>query len=151
MKNPPSFFDCTPVPGEPGWFSWNLVDDRRFNQQVMGPLKVRSDGDRARLRMTPELRHSNLQDMIHGAVTLSLIDIALFAGMHMLGDGDAGMAVTLELSTQFVGAGRMDEPLDAIVEKVRETGRLMFLRGEVVQSDHVVASFSGIIRKASRK
>jgi acyl-coenzyme A thioesterase PaaI-like protein len=61
------------------------------------------------------------------------------------------MAVTLELSTQFVGAGKVDRPLDAVVELVRETGRMMFLRGMVVQEDDTVASFSGIVRKARRK
>ena len=41
--------------------------------------------------------------------------------------------------------------LDAVVEVLRETGRLMFLRGQVVQGeddDHIVAAFSGLIRKA---
>ena len=74
--------------------------------------------------------------------------------MHVLGDDDAGMAVTLELSTQFIGAGRLDEPLDAVVEIMRETRRLLFLRGEVVQGDddsHLVAAFSGLVRKPSRR
>jgi len=62
--------------------------------------------------------------------------------------------VTLDLSTQFVGAGRVGEPLDAVVELVRETGRLIFLRGLVVQGEgdsHIVLSFAGTIRKASGK
>ena len=62
--------------------------------------------------------------------------------------------MTLDLSTQFVGGGRLDEPLDAVVEQVRETGRLIFLRGLVVQGpgdEHIVLSFAGTIRKASRK
>lgn len=59
--------------------------------------------------------------------------------------------MTLELSTQFIGAGKPDQPLDAVVEVLRETGRLLFLRGEVVQGDHLVAGFTGLVRKASRK
>ena len=152
MQNPPSFFACEPIADAPGWYSWDLKDQTRFNAVVMGPLRVRPEGERARLRMMPQRHHTNLQDMIHGAVTLSLIDIALFAGMHMLRESDAGMAVTLELSTQFIGAGRVDAPLDAVVEVMRETGRLMFLRGEVVQGEddqHLVAAFSGLVRKAS--
>ncbi len=152
MKKPPSFFDCEPIDGDSGWYSWDLKDDTRFNAVVMGPLRVRQEGERARLRMMPEQKHTNLQDMIHGAVTLSLIDIALFSGMHMLRESDAGMAVTLELSTQFIGGGKVDRPLDAVVEVLRETRRLMFLRGEVVQGpndEHLVAAFSGMVRKAS--
>ena len=104
--------------------------------------------------MLPERKHSNLGDNVHGAVTLALVDIALFAASHQFGALDAGHSVTLDLSTQFVGAGRVGEPLDAIVELVRETGRLIFLRGLVVQGagdDHIVLTFAGTIRKASRK
>src|SRR3546814_16991066 len=64
-----------------------------------------------------------------------LVDIALFAASHQFGSLNAGHSVTLDLSTQFVGAGRIGEPLDAVVELVRETGRLIFLRGLVVQGE----------------
>ena len=151
MKAPPEFFHVDEVPGEPGWLTWDLKDESRFNLQVMGPMRIRKEGDRSRLRMFPERRHTNLQDSIHGATTLGLIDIALFSAMHLLGDGEAGMAVTLELSTQFIGAGKPDEPLDAVTQIMRETRRLVFVRGEVVQGDHIVAAFSGLIRKPSTR
>ncbi|MXO90388.1 PaaI family thioesterase [Pontixanthobacter aquaemixtae] len=151
MRAPPDFFTYEPVPDHPGWYSWNMVDDTRFNTQVMGPMMVRQEGQKCRLRMFPEHKHTNLQDMIHGATTLSLIDISLFSAMHVLRQSEAGMAVTLELSTQFIGAGKPDEPMDAVVEVMRETGRLMFMRGEVVQGDHLVAAYSGLVRKASPK
>ena len=38
-------------------------------------------------------------------------------------------------------------PLDAVCEIVRETGSMVFVRGTVVQEDHAVASFSGIVKK----
>lgn len=104
-----------------------------------------------RLRMMPGRQHSNLHDAVHGGATLSLIDISLFAAMRILLGGDATGAVTLDLSTQFIGRGRLDQPLDAIVEVLRETGRLVFMRGMVEQHDHRVAAFSGTIRKASTK
>ncbi|MGB7408618.1 MAG: PaaI family thioesterase [Pontixanthobacter sp.] len=150
MRASPEYFTCVPLPDHPGWHSWDMKDDTRFNSQVMGPLMVRQEGAKCRLRMLPERKHTNLQNMIHGAVTLSLIDISLFSAMHILRESETGMAVTLELSTQFIGGGRVDEPLDAVVEIMRETGRLMFIRGEVVQDDHLVAAFSGLVRKASR-
>lgn len=143
-------FDYREHPDHPGWFTWNLRDATRFNGVVMGEMLVRTEGAQCRLRMFPERKHTNLQEMIHGAVTLSLIDLALFAAMRTLTVGDPGPAVTLELSTQFIGAGRPDEPLDAVVEVMRETGRLLFLRGTVEQADHLVASFSGLVRKATR-
>ena len=67
-----------------GWVSWNLKDQSRFNAFIE-PLSVRvepptDDGrPRARVRMLPERKHSNLGDNVHGAVSLALVDIALFA------------------------------------------------------------------------
>ena len=133
--------------GEDGWYSWNLVDETRYNTAVLGKMHVRREGDQRRLRMFPERKHTNLGDNIHGAVTLGLIDIALFATMHVCGSGDAGPSVTVELSSQFVDAGDPSEPLDAVTEIVRETGRMLFLRGQAVQGDRIVASYSGIVRK----
>ena len=54
--------DYHPIPGEEGWFSWNLKDATRYNGVVLGPLKVRHEqvGDRryTRLRMIPEHKHT---------------------------------------------------------------------------------------------
>ncbi|BDW82762.1 hypothetical protein MACH24_22000 [Erythrobacter sp. Dej080120_24] len=141
-------FEHGPDPENPGWRHWNLKDQTLFNGAVMGKLITRVDPDgKARLRMFPQRHHQNLQGIIHGAVTLSLIDIALFTTMHNIGSGNAGPSVTLELSTQFVGGGDPDRPMDAVTEIVRETGKLVFVRGLVEQEEDVVASFSGIVRK----
>lgn len=152
MELPENVFEHGPDPENPGWRHWNLKDQTLFNGAVMGRLITRVDENgRSRLRMIPERRHANLQGIVHGAVTLSLIDISLFTTMHTLGSGNAGPSVTLELSTQFVGAGDLGRPLDSVTEIVRETGSLVFVRGTVEQEDHMVASFSGIVRKMQRR
>jgi len=141
-------FEHGPDPEHPGWRHWNLKDQTLFNGAVMGKLITRVDEDgRSRLRMFPERKHENLQGIIHGAVTLALIDISMFTTMHTIGSGQAGPSVTLELSTQFVGGGDMKRPLDAVNEIVRETGKLVFIRGQCMQDYDVVASYSGIVRK----
>ncbi|WP_435417471.1 PaaI family thioesterase [Parerythrobacter aurantius] len=142
-----TIFEHGPDPHNPGWRHWNLKDDTLFNGAVMGKLITRREDDKCRLRMFPERRHENLQGIIHGAVTLALIDISLFTTMHVVGSGNAGPSVTLELSTQFVGGGDPARPLDAVTEIMRETGKLVFVRGTVVQDEDIVASYSGIIRK----
>lgn len=149
-------FRYEPAEDHPGWFTWNLTDETRFNAQTMGRMltriEERADGVRvSRLRMFPERRHSNLLDAVHGGVTLALIDISLFAAMRTLLAGDAAGSVTLDLSTQFIGAGRVGEPLDAVVEVLRETGRLVFLRGLVEQGADTIAAFNGTIRKPTLK
>ena len=144
----PAFID-EPAEGHPGWRTWVLADPTRFND-LLGPLMYRVDGERVRVRMTPERRHSNLGDAVHGGALLGFIDVALFAAARGFGVLSAGRALTLDLSTQFIAAGRLAEPLEAQVELLRETGRLLFLRGLVVQDDDKIAAFAGTIRKPSR-
>ena len=69
----------------------------------------------------------------------------------MFGLIEAGAAVTLDLSVQFIGAGVIGKPLEAEVELLKETGRLLFMRGIVSQGDERVAAFSGTIRKPTKR
>lgn len=152
-----------PVPGAPGWWSWDFKREGLFNE-LLGPLQVcKTDDGRALVRMTPQERHSNLGDVMHGGALLGFIDISLFAGARVQGIEMVGRSVTVELQTQFIGAAVIGQPIDAEVELLRETRRLVFLRGTVHQHAghqhtghqqaraHLVASFSGIIRKSSRE
>ncbi len=128
-----------------------MTDETRYNGTVLGNMIVRSEGEgKARLRMFPGHRHSNLGNAVHGGTTLGFIDVALFGAARVFGLIDTGFAVTLDLSVQFIGAGKLDIPLDAEVELLRETRRLLFLRGLVVQGEDMVASFAGTIRKPAK-
>ena len=145
-------FVSEPDPEHPGWLSWQLRDGSRYNGQILGKLLVRhGEKDKAWVRMFPELRHSNYSDNLHGGTVLGFIDVSLFGAARLFGMIDVGPAVTVDLSVQFIGAGKIDNPLDAEVELLRETGRLLFLRGLVVQGDMKVAAFSGTIRKPSKR
>ncbi|TPG13286.1 PaaI family thioesterase [Sphingomonas koreensis] len=130
--------------------TWELSDPTRFNA-LLGPFLLRMEGEIARVRMTPRHEHSNLSDHLHGGALLGFIDIALFAAARGFEVITAGTAVTLDLSVQFIGGGKIGTPLEAQVELLRETGRLLFLRGLVVQEADKVASFSGTVRKPTRR
>ena len=126
---------------------WEILEEERFNT-LLEPFRVRKESETiARCRMWPQPIHSNLSDFVHGGVIMSFIDAALFSGARMLGVEHAGRSVTLDLSVQFISSSAIDQPLDAQVEILRETGRLVFLRGVVEQGEAKVAAFSGTIRK----
>ena len=145
-------FDNSADPDNPGWLKWDMTDPSRYNGTVIGKILVRSDGEgKARLRMFPGHMHSNLSGVVHGGTTLGFIDVAMFGASRMFGLIEAGTAVTLDLSVQFIGAGVIGEALDAEVELLKETGRLLFMRGLVVQGENRIAAFSGTIRKPTRK
>lgn len=150
---PTSAFIHKPDPDHPGWHTWDLVDRDRFNPVVMGKMLVRRDGERsARVRMVETLTmHANLHGNIHGAVTLGLIDIAMFATVYGVIGEDVAGSVTLDLTTQFVGSGRIGQSLDVISEVMKETGRLIFIRGTAVQGENLVATYMGTLRKPTRR
>ena len=138
-------------PAEPGWKRWQFRDPTRFNSFIE-PLHVRVDDGVARVRMYPRREHSNMRESVHGGALLGFIDVALFAGSRGLGVLGAGGAVTLDLSTQFIGAGKWGTALEARVELLRETGRLLFLRGLVVQDgEPTIASFTATLRKMGER
>jgi uncharacterized protein (TIGR00369 family) len=137
-----------PDPDHPGWWTWDLPDDARFHA-VIGKLLVREDGPgRATCRMFPEGRHSNLGDMVHGGAILTFVDMAFFAGGRVAG-AHVMRAVTLDCTVRFLSPGRIGVALDAEVELLRETKRLAFFAGRVVQEGELVAAFSGALRKFS--
>jgi acyl-coenzyme A thioesterase PaaI-like protein len=136
-------------PDLPGWKRWQILDQGRFNSFI-GALSVKLDGKIARVRTTFRHEHSNLRDHIHGGALAGFIDMALFAAGRSFGVL-SGPASTLDMSIQFITGGAIGVPTEAHIELLRETGRLLFLRGVVVQDEVMVASFLGTIRKPSQK
>ena len=133
----------------PGWKRWQFRDNTRFNAFIE-PLHVRVEGGIARVRMLPRHEHSNMRDHVHGGALLGFMDVALFAAARGFGVLSAGGAVTLDLSAQFIGGGLIGQPMEARIELLRETGRMLFLRGLVVQDGvPTIASFTGTLRKST--
>ena len=148
-----SAFIHEPDPEHPGWHTWDLADEDRFNPVVMGKLIVRPESDRsARLRMLEtKIMHGNMHGNVHGGVILSLVDVAMFATVFgVIGESAAG-SVTVDLSTQFLGSGRLGEPLDVVSEVMKETHRLIFIRGTVEQGNDLVATYMGTLRKPASR
>ncbi|RYD59222.1 MAG: PaaI family thioesterase [Sphingomonadales bacterium] len=117
----------------------------------MGAIRVRPEDGIVRVRMEPEIRHSNLRGHMHGGALLGFMDIALFAAARGFGVLTAGPASTIELSAQFIAGAELSEPVEARVELLRETARMLFLRAVITQSHGNVASFSGIVRKPTSR
>jgi uncharacterized protein (TIGR00369 family) len=135
-----------PDPDHPGWWTWDLPEDDRYNA-TLGKLLVRPDGEgRALCRMFPDKRQSNLGDVVHGGAILTFIDMAMFAGGYAAG-ADLGPSVTLDLSARFLSPALLGLPLDASIEVLRESRRLAVMRGLVEQEGVIVASWSGTLRK----
>ena len=142
-------FHWEPDRDNPGWHVWRAADRTLYNAFI-DPLRVRVEGDIARVRMRPVRQHANMSGRLHGGALLGFMDVALFAALRGFGNPGAGAGMTIDLTTQMMDAGRPDEEVEARIEVLKETGRLVFLRGLLVQGaalDHRVASFTGTVRK----
>lgn len=145
-------------PDHPGWQHWKLRDDHahRFNGSF-APMLVRKEGESlGRVRMFPRDSHSNIANNLHGGALLAFLDMAMFGGARIIGITAATSAVTADIQVQFVSAGRIDRAVDAMVELIRETRSLIFVRGLVVQSDDnggetTIASYTGLLKKLHQK
>jgi len=131
----------------PGWFTWDVSGPQRFNNAIGKLLVRRGEDGRGWCRMFPEQAHSNLGDKVHGGALMTFVDMALYAGGAMA-CANVAQAVTLDCSVQFLSPGELGEPLDAELELLSETGRLVFVRGRVVQGGRLVATYSACLRKA---
>lgn len=148
MSDATPFFTYEDDAENPGWKRWTTTDPTRFNS-FLGPLSVRVEGEIARVRMVPDHGHSNLRDNVHGGALLGFIDVAMFGACRGFGVLEAGGAVTLDLSAQFIGGAATGRAIEARVELLRETGRMLFVRGLVVQGEERIAAFSGTLRKST--
>ncbi|HEY0269701.1 MAG TPA: PaaI family thioesterase [Sphingomonas sp.] len=113
-----------------------------------GAIRSRAEGALARVRIATGPERANPMGALHGGFLLAFLDQAVFVGPVVLGRlALPDWAVTLNFATQFVAPGRIDVPLDCMVEFVSETGRLIFLRGQMEQEGRALLLFQATLRK----
>jgi uncharacterized protein (TIGR00369 family) len=144
----PKDFGYLPDPDNPGW-QVRKVRSGRFNDLFGDVWLLVEDGRHARLRVSPQPSHLNVNDDVHGGFLLALIDHAIFACPAAIGIPGSVGGVTIDLSTQFLRAVSGEKPVDAAVEVMRETGRMVFMRGLIEQEGAAAVSFSAVIRKGA--
>jgi acyl-coenzyme A thioesterase PaaI-like protein len=122
--------------------------DGRFNDLYRGVRARKESHATSRVRIETGRDRTNNAEALHGGFMLAFIDHAIFMGPIAAGRLPlGGHSVTLSLSTQFLARGRADVPLDCVIEIVSETGRLMFVRGQLEQEERVVLTFHATLRK----
>ena len=130
------------------WTVWSPKDPTRFSAQAIGDMLVRREGERSiRLRLHPEVRHTNISSRVHGGVLMTMIDVAMFTAAQTVTGKELYGSVTLDIGCNFMDSGVSGTPVDVVAECLRETGRLVFLRGLIVQDDRTLASFNATLRK----
>lgn len=126
-----------------GWCTW-LYGDEPF-ETLTGPFHLRDEPDgTTRCGVLPEARHTNATGVLHGGFLMTFADFAMFA---IARKELPGFAVTVSAHSDFVGAGRAGELLEATGEVVRATRSLVFVRGMMSQGATTVMTFSGVLKR----
>lgn len=124
-----------------------LQEPARFGALV-GYRLIAWQPDRAELELVLAERHLNRSGVMHGGVLTTLVDAACgYAGTHCTVPGNVRRALTLQLSTQFVDAGRCGEVLTARARKVGGGRTVFFAETEVRTADgRTVGRGEGVFR-----
>ncbi len=125
-----------------GWYHWNHDP---FETQS-GPFFMRREEDGSYLSaFRAEDRHMNGAGFLHGGCLMTFADFSLFAiATDELGSDNA---VTMNLSSDFLGAAGPGALMEARGEVTRGGGKTIFVRGVITADGDPALSFTGIIRR----
>ncbi|MGB3710871.1 MAG: PaaI family thioesterase [Erythrobacter sp.] len=135
---------------EEGEFAgWRYWDGDPFESRA-GPFYMRREDDGAfTSAFRTEARHMNGAGFIHGGCLLTFADFSLFSiATDALG---ADQGVTMNLSGDFLGAAGPDVLIEARGEVTRGSGKTIFVRGLATADGAPALSFTGIIRRLSKR
>jgi uncharacterized protein (TIGR00369 family) len=132
-----------------GYWTWPPHRHETFGTRL-GPIFWRArDGGKVECCIETNMSHLNGNGALHGGFLMSFADMALYAAAApSLVDMTA---VTVTCNTEFLGAGEAGPPLSADMEVLKETGKMIFLRGIVSQDGRAIIAFSGTLRKVPRR
>jgi len=92
-----------------------------------------------------EAKHMNGASSMHGGCLMTFADFALFAIAN--DELDGADAVTMNLSSDFLGGIAPGALVEARGEVTRGGGKTIFVRGLITGDGEPALSFTGIIRK----
>ncbi|WP_085809032.1 PaaI family thioesterase [Sphingomonas sp. TZW2008] len=129
------------------WLRWPGTDP--FEDHT-GPFFARYTADGAiECGFRPEAKNRNGGGNVHGGALLTFADFSLF--MIASAALPEFYGVTATLNAEFVGAARPDHLLTARGEVTKAGRSLIFVRGLIDDAGEPVMSFSGVIKKITRR
>ena len=114
---------------------------------LIGPIYQKdSDPYRCRaIRLQP--KHANNAGIVHGGMLMALADTVMGSAAR----GVTGVpSVTVRMTTDFAGPGRIGDWLVATGTVSRETRTLTFVTAELRAKHRLVMTASGVFRKIER-
>ncbi|MEP5766518.1 MAG: PaaI family thioesterase [Halieaceae bacterium] len=108
---------------------------------ILRPLYRRNEGVPA-VGMFVQARHTNLLDICHGGVLMTLADIGASWAINAT-RGEVRAAPTLNLSFDFIAAAREGDWLQAQSDRVTLKKRVGFSSGVISSGERLICRYSG--------
>ncbi len=109
--------------------------------ELLGIHEERLEAGKVRCRLQTAPRHRNIQGIVHGSVTMALLDTAMGHAVDgTLGPGE--FCATTQISFQFHRAVRPGEELEAVGEVLRKGRRIAYVTGTCRGADGVVVALA---------
>lgn len=108
---------------------WRDITSEGFNHHI-GPARFARVGENQWQGMlTLDDRHRNAGGVCHGGVTLSLADLTMGTATFEAGGGKR--CATIEMSSHFLAAAKLDQTLIAVATQLRGVRELSFMSCEI--------------------
>jgi uncharacterized protein (TIGR00369 family) len=108
---------------------------------VLRPV-YRRDGDIPAIGMFVRPEHTNLLDICHGGVLMTLADVGAAWAINSR-RGEVKAAPTLNLGFDFVSAAKRGDWLQAEADRVTVKRRVGFSSGVITSGDRIICRFNG--------
>ena len=109
---------------------------------TLQPSYRRIDGTAVSFGLLVQPQHCNMMGICHGGVLATLADITAGTGVNLARGMKAG-SPTVNLSLDYIAAGRLGEWLQANVEQVTVKRRFGFCSGAIYNASGIVTRFNG--------
>jgi acyl-coenzyme A thioesterase PaaI-like protein len=126
---------------DPAAAGWQLDKDEGFIG-LIGPIWSRPNGDSVLYAFMAEAKHHNRRGVVQGGMLMTFADRSL--GRTSWYANDRQPQATAQLDVHFIDAVQIGEFVEAKCRVVRRTRSLVFMAGELVVGDRVVATANGV-------
>jgi uncharacterized protein (TIGR00369 family) len=116
---------------------------------MIGPFFQRKEADGSTTRAFRVLdQHLNGAGITHGGMMMTFADTLLARAIR---DHGGGPAVTVRMTTDFLGPSHIKDWVEGRAWVTRETNTMFFVEGEIMAGKHMIMRASGIFRKIRRR
>jgi uncharacterized protein (TIGR00369 family) len=128
-------------PFDPAAEGWEPYGDDGF-VGLVGPFWQKPLGDSYRYAFLAEHKHHNRRGVVQGGMLMTFADRSM--GMTCWYANERQPQATVQLDVHFVDAVKVGEFVEAKCQVVRRTRALVFMQGELMVGDRVVATANGV-------